>query len=170
MELWDLYNEHRQPLGRVHRRQEPVPAGAYHLVVNIWTVNSKNQVLLTLRAPQKEDNPNLWENTRGSVVAGESSLEGAVRELAEETGLVVAQGELAFLDSICESCYVIDFYAVRKDAQLADLTMQYGETTDARWVSFEELDKLIADGTVAFPVAERLALIRSKLEEFVFGK
>ena len=33
MELWDLYDENRIPLGRTHPRGGPVPEGTYHLAV-----------------------------------------------------------------------------------------------------------------------------------------
>ena len=55
MEIWDLYDRDRNPLGITHIRGRYLPKGAYHIAVGIWTVNSKNQVLLTLRSPQKRD-------------------------------------------------------------------------------------------------------------------
>ena len=39
MELWDLYDENRIPLGRTHPRGEPVPEGAYHLAVIVVILN-----------------------------------------------------------------------------------------------------------------------------------
>ena len=33
MELWDLYDEHRAPLGRTHQRGLPLAPGEYHLAV-----------------------------------------------------------------------------------------------------------------------------------------
>ena len=35
MELWDLYNEKREPLHQDHVRGQALPPGAYHLVVHI---------------------------------------------------------------------------------------------------------------------------------------
>ena len=64
-EIWDLYDRDRNPLGVTHVRGHYLPKGTYHIAVGIWTVNSKNEVLLTLRSPQKRDWPNVWENTAG---------------------------------------------------------------------------------------------------------
>ncbi len=94
MELWDLYDENLRPLGRTRRRGDPMAPGAYHIGVDIWVINAKGEILLTLRAPEKRELPGEWENTCGSVLAGETALEGAVRELREETGIVAAPEEL----------------------------------------------------------------------------
>ena len=81
MELWDLYDKDRRPLGRTHQRGLPVPPGAYHLAVIVVILNPKGEVLLTRRAPEKDACPGWWENTGGSVLAGETSLEAITREL-----------------------------------------------------------------------------------------
>jgi len=39
-----------------------------------------------LRHPNKKEYSNYWENTGGSVLSGETSKVGAIRELFEETG------------------------------------------------------------------------------------
>ena len=91
MELWDLFDENRRPLNRRQSRLAPKVHGEYHLVVVICVVNSKHEILLTLRHPDKEKYPNLWENTGGCIQAGETSRAGAVRELFEETGIRAAE-------------------------------------------------------------------------------
>ncbi|AUD14346.1 hypothetical protein CW734_12755 [Planococcus sp. MB-3u-03] len=50
---------------------------------------------MTQRDPAKPL-PMLWETTGGSVITGESSLTGALRELEEETGLLARPEELRF--------------------------------------------------------------------------
>ena len=73
MELWDLFDNGRNPLGRTHRRGTPTTPGEYHVVVSIWTADSSGNFLLTLRDPAKESYPNHWENTGGSALAGDTS-------------------------------------------------------------------------------------------------
>lgn len=80
MELWDLFDENRRFLYKQHNRQEPLAPGHYHVVVVVCVVNSKEEILVTLRHPAKETYANCWENTGGSVLAGETSRQGAVRE------------------------------------------------------------------------------------------
>ena len=88
MELWDLLDKNRTPLGLTHPRgrRSPMPPHTYHTVVSVFTVDTQNRLLLTLRAPTKGMYPNYWEFTCGSGIAGENSLTSAHRELLEETG------------------------------------------------------------------------------------
>ena len=53
MELWDLLDKDRNPLGRTHPRgrQYPMPPHTYHTVVSVFTVDRQNRLLLTRRAP-----------------------------------------------------------------------------------------------------------------------
>lgn len=170
MEKWDLLDEQRQLLYKTHRRRDKMEIGNYHVVVSIWTVNSKNEILLTLRDPKKDKYPNFWENTAGSVLAGEASIEGALRELSEETGIIVSEAELSFLGTKKEKTAFIDGYIVRKDYEISELTMQEGETVDAQWVTLEKLDEMIGLGVVAIPVADRLAYFRNDFCDFLFNK
>ena len=71
MELWDLYNERRELIGRDHIRGEEVPRGYYHLVVHIWIRNKKGEYLISQRSADRPTFPLMWECTGGSVVKGE---------------------------------------------------------------------------------------------------
>ena len=82
-ELWDLYGADRAPLGRAHVRGEALPEGCFHLVVHVWIRNSRGQYLISQRAAGRSAFPLMWETTGGSVLAGEDSLAGALREARE---------------------------------------------------------------------------------------
>ena len=94
-EIWELVDEQKQKTGILHERRysEQIPRGLFHIVVEIWTKTADGKILLTRRSPEKPM-PLLWECTMGSVLAGEESREGAVRELAEETGVRVEKFSL----------------------------------------------------------------------------
>ena len=170
MELWDLYDGERRPLGRTHVRGVPCPPGEYHLVVTVWTVDSHGNILLTLRDPAKESFPNTWENTGGSALSGETSRQAAARELLEETGIAAAEEELVLLGSQIARDSLIDHYLLRRDVALSELHLQPGETADARWVTLCELDAMIADLTLAKPIGEQFEGIRETFERLVYGE
>ena len=87
MELFDLYNEKREPTGKTHIRGEEIPEGYYHLVVHVWLRLPDGRFLISKRSATKETYPLLWECVGGSVVAGEDSYTGAIREVFEEVGI-----------------------------------------------------------------------------------
>ncbi|MBA1337040.1 MAG: Phosphoserine phosphatase [Firmicutes bacterium] len=167
MELWDLYDENRCYLNRTHSREALMVTGEYHIVVEVWTANSRGEILLTLRHPNKKDYPNTWENTGGSALTGESSREAAVRELKEETGIAALESELTLLGTKKEETAFVDIYIVHKDIPVESLTMQEGETVEAQWVSLKRLDEIISEGLLALPVVERLKPIREEFEKHV---
>ena len=86
MEKWDLYNAKREKSGITVCRGEIIPKGLYHLSVSVWIVNQQGQYLLSQRHPKKQY-PLYWECTGGSVLSGETSLQGAIREVKEELGI-----------------------------------------------------------------------------------
>lgn len=87
-ERWDLYNGAGEKTDVTIFRGMPIPKGYYHLSVSAWICNSKGQYLLSQRHPKKQY-PLLWECTGGSVLAGEDSLCGALREVREELGITL---------------------------------------------------------------------------------
>lgn len=92
-ELWDAYDREGNPLGFDLVRGEPLPEGVYHLVVEIFAMTADGRVLITQRHPDKHWG-GCWEYTGGSVVKGETPVEGALRELREETGIIVSAQDL----------------------------------------------------------------------------
>ncbi|NLI53433.1 MAG: NUDIX domain-containing protein [Clostridiales bacterium] len=170
MELWDLFDTDRRPLGKTHARGTPVNPGEYHIVVSIWTVDSKGNILLTLRAPSKESYPDRWENTGGSALAGETSRQAAIRELMEETGIAAIEDELILLGAQTARDSFVDHYLLRRDVDLRDVRLQPGETADAKWVELEELDAMIADLSLAKPIGEQFNEIRATFLLFLEEK
>src|SRR5690554_3310994 len=165
METWDLFDERRLSLNKRHQRGQDLNEGEFHIVVEVWTINSRNEVLVTLRDPRKPDYPDKWENTGGSVLSGENSRQGAVRELREETGIIASENELILLGTYKESKAFVDVYLLHRDIPVEHLTMQDGETVAAKWISVEELDSMILNETLAWPTGKRLQHVRSAFDE-----
>ena len=99
-EIWDLYNENRELLGKDHIRGEQLPIDGYHLVVHVLIRNSKGQYLISQRSANRPTYPLMWECVDGSVVKGEDSLQGVLREVKEEVGidLLPEKGQVVLSD------------------------------------------------------------------------
>ena len=140
-EIWDLYDAHRRPTGQTHRRGAPIPAGFYHLVVHVWVENSAGQFLLTKRSPNKGF-PNLWECTGGSVLSGEDSLTAAIREVEEETGLVLSPENGRIVHCYSGKDYHTDVWLFRQEFDLEKVHLLEGETCDKMSASKADIMKL----------------------------
>ena len=140
LEMWDLYNGKREKTGKVLPRGVPVPKGLYHLTVSAWIVNSQGQYLLSRRHPQKTY-PLCWECTGGSVLTGEDSLNGAVREVREELGIILNPLKAEMIYQIRRED-VQDFYDVwlfHADIDISEIKMQETEVISIQWVDRDGL-------------------------------
>lgn len=148
-EMFDLYDEDLRPLGEMCERGDTVPRGKYHIVVTVLPVNFESRILITKRAAEKPYG-GLWEITGGSVIAGETPLQGAVRELREETGLralpqaLDCRGHVIFKSD--HHNHINIFYLFRADFHEEDIVLQPGETTAARLVYPSEIEQMARQG------------------------
>lgn len=140
-ELWDLYDEARKPLNKTHVRGIPLSKGEYHIVVDIWTINSDGEILIDKRHPNKKFG-GFWECTSGSVIVGEDSITGALRELEEELGIKATSEELILIQSIQSNDSFVDTYVINKDISIESLVLQEEEVIEAKFVTLNELDDL----------------------------
>ncbi len=144
-ELWDVLDENRMPTGRVHRRGDPLPAGDFHLTVHVWLKDSQGRFLITKRAPNK-GYANLWECTGGSALAGDDSLTAAVREVKEETGLIIDPTKGRCILKRKSWDWFNDVWLFEQDFDLNDVILQPGETTEAKAADAAEILEMEAQG------------------------
>lgn len=164
MELWDVYDENRNPVGRTHVRGVPLREGDYHIIADVWTVNQEGKILLTQRHPDKPYGL-FWECTGGSALAGETSLMGAIRELSEEIGIHAEKEDLHLIHTIRQKERFVDTYIMRQNVEEEDLRLQAEEVVGAKFVTYDELIRLFEEGVVV--PKSRFPLYRDKIKAFV---
>lgn len=145
MERFDIYDVNGQKTGRTAPRGASLAQGELHLGVAVILTNGKGEIFCTHRSTEKQLFPGWWENTNGGVLAGEDSLSAAVRELREETGLVLSQEELTFLYRYQNGEDFRDIYIAHADFPVESIVLQPGETDGAQWIPFEEWEKKAMD-------------------------
>lgn len=174
MELLDIYNENGEKTGRTHVRGKPLQPGDYHLGAIIVVVNSKGELLCTLRSPEKKFYPNLWENTGGGALAGETSLTAAVRELSEETGISAKPEELTLLYRVRVTepdggGSINDIYGLRREMDAKDVVLQPGETVDAKWIPHEEWEQKARAAEILSPAGPKNEEFFTILQNYIKG-
>ena len=155
-EIWDVYDKDRNLTGRTHRRGDSLLDGDYHLVVHVWIQNSNGEFLITKRTPNKGF-PNMWEATGGSAVAGDNSLDAAVREVKEETGFDVLPENGKIIFTIQREDNFCDVWLFHQDFNIENIVFQPNETCGAKWSGKEEIRQMINNGDfVPFSYIEKM--------------
>ena len=148
MELVDLYDENRLPLGRTAERGAPKGPGELRLVVHVCVFDRRGRLLIQQRARSKFIFPNLWDvSVGGGVDAGETSRQGAEREFREELGVSLDLSGLRPSVTVNFDGGFDDFYILTKDLNLEDMTLQKEEVLAVRWAALEEILDMLAQGT-----------------------
>lgn len=119
-------------------------------------------MLITLRNPQKKAG-GLWEFVGGGVLAGETTAQAAVREVKEEIGIDLAEAELSYLYEYKHKNYFMDIYSVNKEIDIEAVVLDPSEAIDAKWVTKEDLQKLIDNREFVRSVAQRYAILKNKI-------
>ena len=146
LEVWDLYDENENKLGKTIERGENVPARTYHLGVDIWIMNSKGQLLVQKRSKNIESYPGMWAMTGGSALKGENAKKAICREALEELGIRIEKSELELIKKVRTARTFIHIFFIRKEVNLADLKLQPEEVSDAKWLTVDEINNLVNDG------------------------
>lgn len=141
-EIWDLYNENRELLGKDHIRGKKLPIDSYHLVVHVWIRNSKGEYLISQRSANRPTFPSMWETVGGSVVKGEDSLQGAIREAKEEVGvdLVPENGKVLFTKIRKDS--ILDVWLFEYDGEVDLCNATTDEVAQAAWMDRKQIKGL----------------------------
>lgn len=146
MEIWDLYTRDRQPTGETHIRGEKLPPERYHLVVHVWIQNSRGEWLISQRAANRPSFPLKWECVGGSVIQGEDSLAGALREVKEEVGIDLDPAQGRMISSTLRDDNFRDVWLFRYDGEIDLKNATTDEVADMRWTTTEDIRHLFDTG------------------------
>ncbi|WP_347921729.1 NUDIX domain-containing protein [Pontimicrobium sp. SW4] len=98
-EYIDIWTENGIPTGTNCLKDEAHLKGLFHPTVHIWFYTKNGHILLQQRSKHKETFPSFWDvSVAGHILAGESILEAALREIKEEIGLDIIKNNLIQID------------------------------------------------------------------------
>ncbi len=150
MEQIDVLDENGHPTGITKPKDAVHRDGDWHRAAHVWIVTTDGRVLLQKRAAVKENWPGWWDvSAAGHCSAGESAVETALRETAEELGLELSAAELqhagTFRDPVVlrDGTYIDneihEVFLVRRDVDIAAVRPQEGEVEAVALVPLETL-------------------------------
>ena len=149
MELWDIVDENGNKTGRIHTKGEPMQDGEFHLAVSVWIKNSDNKYLISKRVATKVASANMWETTSGGAIAGDSALEGTLRELEEELGMKADVDKLRFIGSYARINDFVEVFLLESNIDVNELKLQEDEVQAAKWISICEFEEIIKSGNAS---------------------
>lgn len=168
MELFDALDENGEKKGYTIPRGSKIEDGDYMGIVNVLVCAEGNQFLITKRHPLKTA-PNKWEITGGGILAGESPLLAAKRELAEETGIVLEESQFHKLGQEVSGPFYAYLYMVIL-AKKPKIKLQPTETVDYKWLSKKVFFLALKKDDFIPYLGKRLEKYQDKIEEVVKTK
>ncbi len=170
-EIFDIYTRDGKHLGTKEKTVcHSSNPGFYHKPVWIWIINDNNEILVQKRAATKKKSPNKWDMpSAGHVVAGETVLEGAIRETFEELGVETIESDYKFMfEYIKDSSFELaQVYLVKKN--ISNFKLQEDEVSEVKWLSFDEFKKLIYSDEFAPHDMEYKDLVVKMFEDYLRG-
>jgi isopentenyl-diphosphate delta-isomerase type 1 len=153
--LWEVDEQDRVVGPRA--RGEIHGLGLRHRAVHILVFNDCDEILLQKRSEAKDVNPGLWDTSAaGHVDWGESYDDCAVRELAEELG-IVSPSPLRFLFKLPASVQTgWEFVQVYRAVHSGTLQPNFDEIDACRWFDMAELDAWVNGAGIGLTSSFRL--------------
>lgn len=122
-------------------------------MVHVWIRNSKGEYLISQRSADRPTSPLMWECVGGSVIKGENSLAGAIRETQEEVGLSLSpeSGKLVYsvvgriIDGV-KFNDILDVWLFKYDDSVSLEQATTNEVAQAVWMSKAQIKDLFSAG------------------------
>lgn len=149
-EIIDILDENGIIIGKKSKK-EAHKDGSWHQAAHVWIYNSKGELLLQLRARDKDNYPGMWDiSAAGHIALGENPDDCALREIYEEIGLKAKKQDLKKINVRKTSKKRADYfnsefdyvYLYRFDEDISKIELRDGEVEK---VMFLQLDKFEAE-------------------------
>lgn len=153
-ELVDILDEHGNYTGNFILKSEAHLKGLFHPTIHVWCYTKMGKVLLQQRGANKETYPLKWDvSVAGHISAGEEIKAGAIREIAEEIGVVLKTSNLEKIgvfktekkhsEIIWDREFNHTFLTELDERTL--LTKQKEEVEALSWITLEVFEKMISN-------------------------
>lgn len=155
-EIFDVYTRDGKYIGTKEKSLcHSSDPGCYHKPVWIWIINNKQEILIQKRASCKKNYPNKWDMpSAGHILAGESIIDGAIRETKEELGIDTIGTDYQFLFEYIydKSFEIAEVFLLRINIDVANMQLQKEEVSEVKWLSYRDFEKIFySEEFVPFP-------------------
>ena len=151
MEYIDIFDYNNNPTGEIKEKTQAHEDRNFHRTAHVWIMNDKKELLLQKRSATKKSHPNFWDiSGAGHIRAGETVIEGAIRELKEELGVEVKEEDLQYIATIkstknpknMEFQYV---YLLNCNKEIEEYIFEDNEVSEVKYVFYKDLEKMVEE-------------------------
>ncbi len=157
MEYLDVLDTRGNPTGQKKTKAEIHEAGDWHRAVHVWIVNSKGELLIQKRSPEKDSHPNMWDiSGAGHVSSGETPIMSALREVEEELGVSFPKEKFEHLFGLTQQSIqkngawknneFNDVYLIEADLNVNTLKLQKEEVAEVKFIPYKKFEEEISSG------------------------
>ena len=118
-----------------------------------WIRNDRGEYLLSQRSADRHSCPLMWECVGGSVIKGEDSLAGAVREAREEVGVTLSPEDGRLVRSVVGRVVngvkftdILDVWLFSYSGPVSLEQATTREVVQTRWMTREQIRDLFDAG------------------------
>lgn len=137
-ERYAIYDSKGKKTGRTNIHGDLRHIGEHSKFVHIVIANHEGEFLLQKRSVKKRFFPWVWDTTGGCIKHYEESLEAALRETYEETGLLFSEDQIQLVSDTFE-VNLPDIFFARKKFNIDDCKMDENEVDELKLFSPDEM-------------------------------
>ena len=154
-ELIDIVDQNGNLTGASIMKFEAHRQGIWHACINVWLYTDDGEVLIQKRVHDKDTFPNKWDvSVAGHIGAGETAIDSAQRELAEELGVEVELDALfevgSYASDVRHSETLIDrefhyVYIAKLNKKVEDIVLQPEEVAAVKLISISDFKQELSN-------------------------
>ena len=159
MSKWDLYDKNFNNTGIIINDTDEIPENKYHYSINIWTLNSKKQLLLIRNTLNYNIHyPGFWNSINGNVLSGDTPIDTCIKSINSKIGIKISDVELKKVDTRLRDPYhyIYETYILYKDIDLNKICFNDNTAVQAKWIDLKELYNMIENGEIALVLIPRI--------------
>ena len=144
-EMLDVVDVEDKVIG-VRTRGEVHSLGLMHRSVHILVFNSKDELFIQKRSQSKDSNPGLWDSSAaGHLECGESYLDCAIREIAEELAIEITAPLQSLFRLPASAQTGMEHCTVYRCINDGPFQLQPEEIDEGMWIGIAQMDRRVAD-------------------------
>ena len=159
MSKWDLYDKNFNNTGIIINDTDEIPEDKYHYSINIWTLNSKKQLLLIRNTLNYNIHyPGFLNSINGNVLSGDTPIDTCIKSINSKIGIKISDVELKKVDTRLRDPYhyIYETYILYKDIDLNKICFNDNTAVQAKWIDLKELYNMIENGEIAWVLIPRI--------------